>query len=264
MVRGGRSLGIDVLAGLLVGLVIGGLGGRLVMRLIAVVAGPSVTGQVTANGNIIGEITAGGTLALVLFSGVASGLLSGLLHAAARPSLPPSGARRALAFGLLLLAMLGYNVIDPENPDFRRFGSPLVNIGLFAALAVIFGGLVAWLSIRLQRALAPGDGRWQRAVPRFALQGGVAAALALGVLVIAMFVSSAVLTLAGVQAPIPIRDLGTANSVVILLALGAACVARLPLAPAAGRVAFAIPALAGSWLIATSIVRILGIMGISG
>lgn len=231
------------------------------MRLIAVVAGPSVTGQVTANGNIVGDITAGGTLVLVIFSGAASGLIGGLLHAAVRPSLPAAGARRALAFGLLLLAMLGYSVLDPENPDFRRFGSPLVNVGLFAALTVVFGMLVAWLSMRLHRALAPEAGRRRPAVLRFALQGGVAVALALGVLLTLTFVLSAVLNLAGAQAASPIRDLGTTNSVVILLALGAACVARLPLAALSGRVAFAIPAVAGSWLIAMSIVRILGFSG---
>ena len=231
------------------------------MRLIAVVAGPSVTGQVTANGNSIGEITAGGTLLLVVFGGAAGGVIGGLLHAAARPSLPPAGARRALAFGLLLLAMLGYSVLDPENPDFRRFGSPIVNVGLFAALTVVFGMIVAWLSVRLHRALAPEGGRRRRAVLRFALQAGVTAALAVGVLLTLTLVLSAVLNLAGAPAASPIRDLGATNSVVILLALGAACVARLPLAPAAGRVAFVIPALAGSWLIATSIVRILGVSG---
>ena len=66
-----RSLGGCLAAGLVVGLVIAGLGSRLVMGLLAV-ADPDAEGSFTESGNQIGDLTLGGTLGLVGFVGVPS------------------------------------------------------------------------------------------------------------------------------------------------------------------------------------------------
>jgi hypothetical protein len=53
-----RSLGGCLGAGLVVGIVVAGLGSRLVMRLLAV-ADPDARGIITENGNVVGDITFG-------------------------------------------------------------------------------------------------------------------------------------------------------------------------------------------------------------
>lgn len=76
------------------------------------------------------------------------GLFGGLLYVAVRPWLPRMARTRGLAFGAFLLMTCGGMVIEKENFDFHRFGIPLINIGLFAALFLLFGLLVAPLADR--------------------------------------------------------------------------------------------------------------------
>ena len=68
-----RHLALVGLAGAVSGAIVGGIGGRLVMRIAAVAAPDGVIGSVTENGNRIGDITAGGTLELVIFAGILFG-----------------------------------------------------------------------------------------------------------------------------------------------------------------------------------------------
>jgi hypothetical protein len=137
-----RAMGIGALAGLVAGVVVGGLGGRLAMKAVALGAGPGARGMMTENGNRIGAFTADGTLFL-LINGALVGLPGGFLYMALRPWLPRAGRRRGLAFGALLLGACGASVIEGENFDFHRFGVPALNVGLFAALFLLFGLLVA-------------------------------------------------------------------------------------------------------------------------
>ena len=147
-----RAMGIGVLAGLAAGFVAGGLGSRVAMRISAIAAGPAMRGTFTENGNRVGEITQDGTLFLVVFNGPIVGLFGGLVYIALRPWLPRAGRWRGLAFGALLLAVFGAVIIDADNIDFRLFGPPLLNVGMFAALFVLFGLIVAPLAERADRA----------------------------------------------------------------------------------------------------------------
>ncbi len=145
-----RAMGIGVLAGLAAGFVAGGVGSRLAMKLVALTAGPEVRGMITENGNRIGAFTA--DTGFLLFFGAFLGVFGGLLYVALRPWLPRSGRRRGPAFGALLLAACGTAIIERENFDFHRFGIPVLNIALFAALFVLFGLVVAPLADRADRA----------------------------------------------------------------------------------------------------------------
>jgi hypothetical protein len=79
-----------------------GAGGRLVMRLLAVTAGPDTEGRVTEAEQVVGRITVDGTLGVVVFTallfGLASGFVDLLLHRRLGrwPGLrrPAPGARR--------------------------------------------------------------------------------------------------------------------------------------------------------------------------
>ena len=124
---------------MLVGIVVGGLGSRLVMRLAAIAAGNGVQGMTTANGNRVGEITVGGTMALIILGGLFTGILGGLLYAALRPWLAPLGPWRGVVFGLGVLGLAGSQTLDSSNSDFIVLQPALLNVAMFAILFVLFG-----------------------------------------------------------------------------------------------------------------------------
>ena len=165
------------LAGLIAGIVVGGLLGRLVMRVSGFTAGSALVGARTSNGNRVGDITLDGTLALVLFVGVPVGLVAGFGFAAVEPWIRRLRPWHGLVFGAALFATFGFAVVDPTNVDFRLFGLTALNAAMFAGLFIVFGVLIAWLFDRL-RAAVGGSGVRARATE-------IAAWLALGPAVVA-------------------------------------------------------------------------------
>jgi hypothetical protein len=143
-----RALGGCVLAGLLVGVVVAGLGSRLVMRILAA-ATPEATGIFTEAGNRVGEITAGGTVALLLFVGIPVGLGAGVVVFAVRRWLPARAPWRGLVLSLVLLAAFGTTVLEPENIDFRLLPPAGLAVGLFGTLFLLAGLSLAPLADRL-------------------------------------------------------------------------------------------------------------------
>jgi hypothetical protein len=171
-----REIAAGSLSGIVVGIVVGGLGSRLVMRLSAIAAGSGVQGMTTANGNRVGEITVGGTMALIIFAGGFAGIFGGLLYASVRPWLAPFARWRGLVFGLGLLGLAGSLILDAANSDFIVLRPPLLNVAMFAALFLIFGIAIAPMFDRTLRALAKGSLVWGA----LAFLGTVVAALFVG------------------------------------------------------------------------------------
>lgn len=158
-----RHLGTASLAGVIAGVVVGGLLGRIVMRLSGFTAGPGLVGVTTANGNRVGDITIGGTLALVIFVGLGTGVFGGFVYAIVEPWLRRVRPWHGVAYGVVLLLAFGFTVLDPSNFDFARFGVPLLNVAMFAALFVVFGLAIGWLFDALG-ALREGTGAAARVV----------------------------------------------------------------------------------------------------
>jgi hypothetical protein len=186
-----RHLGMASLAGAITGVLVGGLLGRVVMRISGFTAGPTLIGVTTENGNRVGDITFGGTLGLVMFVALPFGLLGGILYAIVEPWLRRARPWHGLAYGAGLLLAIGFLVLDPANFDFTRFGSPLLNVAMFAALFLIFGVMIAWLFDTL-RALRERNGPGARVVGILAWISFV-----LAVLVVVLFVGGA----AGLEPP---------------------------------------------------------------
>ncbi len=203
-----RHLGLATLSGVIAGIVVGGLLGRVVMRISGFAAGPSMVGVRTEAGNPVGDITVAGTLALVLFVGIPAGLVGGVVYGIVEPWLRRLRPWHGLAYGIGLLATVGFTVLDPFNFDFNRFGPPPLNLAMFAALFVIFGVVTAWLFDRLRRLTATA-GTTARVVDVLGL-------LSLGPA--ALLVASAVV--GGVQA-------STGNTPVALVIIGALAVAAI-------------------------------------
>ncbi|MGH9174833.1 MAG: hypothetical protein ACRD1H_10765, partial [Vicinamibacterales bacterium] len=159
-----RVVGVFVLAGMLSGAVVGGLGGRVVMRVSGYLyqrENPGVTIVTESSGEPVGQVSLQGTIDLIVesaFSGAAIGLL--LLLVA--PWLPRSGWRRSGVFGLLLLAVVGSLVIDPDSRDLRTFGPALLNIVMFATLIVAAGMLTPLIFGWLDRSIGSRGSRLTR------------------------------------------------------------------------------------------------------
>ena len=134
----GRQIGVASLAGVLSGVVVGGLLGRLAMRVAGFTSRPELIGVQTSNGNRVGDVTFAGTIALVVFVGIASGMIGGLLYASAEPWLRARRGKGAI-FGLALLLAFGTTSIEPGNFDFERFGFAALNVLMFALLFIAFG-----------------------------------------------------------------------------------------------------------------------------
>lgn len=158
-----RHLGLAGLSGALAGILVGGVLGRIAMRISGFAAGPALAGVSTANGERVGEITFGGSLAVLIFVGLPFGVMGGILYAIAEPWLRRARPWHGLAYGAGLLLATGFFVLDPSNFDFTRFGPPSLNVAMFGALFVIFGVTIAWLFDRL-RALREGSGGAARVI----------------------------------------------------------------------------------------------------
>ena len=145
------------LAGLVVGILVAGLGGRLVMRLAALLV-PSANGAFTENGNRIGEITLVGSVALIVFAGLAASILLAVVWVAIAPWLPGRGVVRGLVAMPVAVALAAFGLINAGNPDFVVLRhDPIVVVILLALVAVTAPAMAVvdgWLDRRLPHAAA--------------------------------------------------------------------------------------------------------------
>lgn len=145
---------VGLTGGIVAGLVMLGAGGRLVMRLLAVTAGPDAQGVITEAEEVVGEITVGGTLDFVGFFGIVVGGVLGFAYMLVHRWLP-RGRGSGAAFGTLLLLVLATRVdpLRPENPDFDLVGPDWVAVLAFSAIVVGYGMLLAAIVGRFGRFL---------------------------------------------------------------------------------------------------------------
>lgn len=239
----GRHFGASSLAGIVAGVLVAGVLGRIAMRVSGFLSSPELIGSATAAGNRVGEITFSGTMALAMFVGIPAGVMGAAVFASAEPWLRERRPWQGVVFGLLLLLAGGFVFIEPANFDFQRFGPAPLNIAMFAALFIAFGALTAWLVDRIRHAME-GDGRTARALEVL----GWFAALAVTGLSILFFTS-----------------IGGLSDPVLLLLLAFAVVMILPaivrwrgLPAVIAYAAFAIPFAYGAWHTLTGISQMLG------
>jgi hypothetical protein len=118
-----RDITGGALTGLVVGIVVLGIGGRIVMRL-ATVLDPASVGQLTENGNVIGDVTIEGTVALVFFGGILTGLAAAVVWIAIQAWIPGDRWARAVLSMPIAVALTGFQLVRPENSD-SSSSSPL-------------------------------------------------------------------------------------------------------------------------------------------
>lgn len=141
-------LAVALGSGLVSGLVMAGMGGRLAMRILGATS-PSAQGRMTEADQIVGEITIDGSIGFILFFGAAVGLLSGVIFMLIRRWLPP-GRWRGFTFGAMLLILFATRIepLRPNNEDFDIVGPGWLSIIVFLAIGLGHGMLLAALAGR--------------------------------------------------------------------------------------------------------------------
>jgi hypothetical protein len=154
-----RHIAVVGVAGLLTGLLVAGGGGRLLMRIAAIAGHDDATGHLTDSGFRVGETTLGGTLELVLFIGLFAGGIGAILYLMSEPWLAWAGKWHGVVFGAFLLAVSSAtsDALDPNNLDFDLLGNKAFIVAMFVVLFLAYGGLLAWLSDRLEDRARPPD-----------------------------------------------------------------------------------------------------------
>ena len=146
-----RDIARGGFAGGIVGIVVAGLGGRLVMRLAALLQ-PGAIGAFSENGNRIGDITFQGSLGLVLV-GLVIGLVGGTIWVVVSPWTPGTGPRRAITTMPMAVALGSFFLIEGDNRDFQVLQHDPAVIGSLIALVALVGLTVPltddWLDRRL-------------------------------------------------------------------------------------------------------------------
>lgn len=160
-----ERLRVLLVAGIPVGLLVAGIGGRLAMLLLRVTSPSSVDGVTSDDGFEIGRVTLAGTYNLLAI-GAAVGIIGAAAYRAVRPWLlgPNWFGRVTVAAGSG--AVVGAMLIHADGIDFRVLEPLWLAIVLFVALPAAFAVAVGW---SVDRVAAPGSwtrsGRRRWAVP---------------------------------------------------------------------------------------------------
>jgi hypothetical protein len=149
----GAFLGQGLLAGLICGAVVGGVGGRLAMFVLRLTSDDALHGRETDDGFAIGAVTSA-TLFLILFAALL-GAAGGLVYLGVREWLPPRW--RPVLLALVGATVGGTMVIQPDGIDFTLLDPLWLAVVLFVLLPAGYGAGLSLLTERFVRSA-----RWQR------------------------------------------------------------------------------------------------------
>jgi hypothetical protein len=147
-----RDIARGGLAGLVTGFLVAGVGGRIAMRIAALLV-PTAAGLPTENGNRIGEITLGGTIALIVFVGLFAALTFGVTWVVLSPWLPRSPVVRGLVAMPVAVALGAFALIDGENPDFLTLDHDPAVVAVLIALVALVPLIASLADAALDRRL---------------------------------------------------------------------------------------------------------------
>jgi hypothetical protein len=143
------SSGLCGLSGALAGLLWGGVGGRLAMRLLFLTSDDHLRGHITDSGFEIGAISLG-TVFLLVFSTVAGGVL-GLLAGPLRMLTPGPTWLVALGAGVTGAAFFGSLLVAPDGIDFNVLEPLWLAVALFVLLPGAWAATLVVVADHLSR-----------------------------------------------------------------------------------------------------------------
>ena len=153
-----RHITIAGLAGVFTGILVGGIGGRLFMRLAGAAAPEIAQGRRTEAGFSVGEVTFGGSLGLVIFIGLFTGVVGAILFVVFLPWMTWARRWRGVLFGVVLFAIgsATSDMMNPDNIDFRILENPVLLVVaiflLFMAFALVMDSAYRFLDQRMPGA----------------------------------------------------------------------------------------------------------------
>ncbi len=148
-----RWLFLRGLSAVITGVLVLGLGGRLVM-LASRMLHPDAVGRTTDSGNLVGAFTLEGTIGLIVFGGLLGGLAAGVLWVLTAEWMP----RRWWVVGLATTALGSPFLIDADNRDFVILDPPAVDLLLLLMVLFAFGAVLVAVDGRLTRRMRPSVG----------------------------------------------------------------------------------------------------------
>lgn len=152
-IDGLHTLAVAMAAGLIAGILVPGLGGRLVMRILGATSSDA-QGVRTDADQLVGEITFSGTSGLLIFVGVLGGVIAALAFLVVRRWLPTTAGPAGAVGGVLLLGTVGVSdAMSPDNTDFAVLGPTWLALSLVVALALLFGVTFTALAARLDAGI---------------------------------------------------------------------------------------------------------------
>ncbi len=139
------------------GLLVLGLVGRLVMRILGATS-PDAQGRETDAGFMVGKITFDGTVGFVVFVGLFGGIVTTLAYLVFRSWLPAKAWSTGLVSAVLLIGTLGVaDDFSPENRDFQILTPKWLAVALVIGIVLLFALTFTALAARLDRfAKTPG------------------------------------------------------------------------------------------------------------
>lgn len=156
MLRAFRQLGIGVLAGAVSGFVVGGLGGRLFMFVLAEL-NPEDSGVRTDDGVPIGQFTLDGTLNLIIITTVI-GVIGGLVFLALRGLRFGPQWFRVLSMPLGATMVVGSMLVHSDGVDFTLLQPVALGVAMTLAVPFLYTLLVAFL---VDRWIGDDGGGWK-------------------------------------------------------------------------------------------------------
>lgn len=148
-----RRLCVLEVSGLVAGLLVGGLGSRLMMRIMAATSGVAAQGQITQADEIVGRVTSDGTIGLLIFVGLGFGVIGAALFSVVGRFLPKRAWVAGAVFGVLLLGVFARrDPLSPDNRDFTILSPVALAVAMIAVLFALYGMTVVSLSARLEHS----------------------------------------------------------------------------------------------------------------
>lgn len=139
--EGLRIVNASLAGGIVGGVLVAGLGGRLLMRVIAATSDSRAQGRLTEADQVVGDVSADGTIFLVVFVGVFAGSIGAMAYTLLRSLLPQRGA----VAGLLIAGIIGgilarpSDLLNPDSIDFRILGPKWLAALMVITLVALFG-----------------------------------------------------------------------------------------------------------------------------
>jgi len=150
-----RTLSVITLVGAVLGLVVGGVLGRVAMFVLARL-NPSTAGLESDDGFEIGQFTLSGSLNLLLF-GAVLGVAGAGIYAAIRSLIIGPRWFQVLSIAVGAAVVVGEAVVHTDGVDFIALKPPLLAIAIFVAIPGLYAGALTVASERFLASQGTGN-----------------------------------------------------------------------------------------------------------